>query len=96
MSRRTGVANLLLHTGRAPAWLFTRMTRLAREIATHIVADRGAEELLRRLSDPFWFQAFGCVLGFDCHSSGVTTTSRVRSRKAFAALNTNWDLLPGG
>ncbi len=50
------------------------MTRLAREIATHIVADRGAEELLRRLSDPFWFQAFGCVLGFDWHSSGVTTT----------------------
>jgi len=50
------------------------MTRLAREIATHIVADRGAEELLRRLSDPFWFQALGCVLGFDWHSSGVTTT----------------------
>jgi hypothetical protein len=50
------------------------MTRLAREIATHIVADRGAEELLRRLSDPFWFQAFGCVLGFDRHSSDVTTT----------------------
>jgi hypothetical protein len=50
------------------------MARLSREIATHIVADRGAEELLRRLSDPFWFQAFGCVLGFDWHSSGVTTT----------------------
>jgi hypothetical protein len=74
MSRRTGYSNLPLHPGRAPAWLFTRMTRLAREIATHIVADRGAEELLRRLSDPFWFQAFGCVLGFDWHSSGVTTT----------------------
>ena len=50
------------------------MTRRAREIATHIVADRAAEELLRRLSDPFWFQALGCVLGFDWHSSGVTTT----------------------
>jgi uncharacterized protein len=50
------------------------MTRLAREIATHIVADQGPAELLRRLSDPFWFQAFGCVLGFDWHSSGVTTT----------------------
>jgi len=74
MYRRTGFATLPLHPGRAPAWLFTRMTRLAREIATHIVADRGAEELLRRLSDPFWFQAFGCVLGFDWHSSGVTTT----------------------
>jgi hypothetical protein len=74
MARRTGFANLPLHPGRAPAWLFTRMTRLAREIATHIVADRGPEELLRRLSDPFWFQALGCVLGFDWHSSGVTTT----------------------
>ena len=50
------------------------MTRLAREIATHMVAARGPEELLRKLSDPFWFQAFGCVLGFDCHSSDVTTT----------------------
>jgi uncharacterized protein len=50
------------------------MTRLAREIATHVVADQGPEQLLRRLSDPFWFQAFGCVLGFDWHSSGVTTT----------------------
>jgi hypothetical protein len=74
MARRTGYANLPLHPGRAPAWLFTRMTRLAREIATHIVVDRGPEELLRRLSDPFWFQALGCVLGFDWHSSGVTTT----------------------
>jgi hypothetical protein len=50
------------------------MTRLAREIAVHVVADRGPGELLRRLADPFWFQAFGCVLGFDWHSSGVTTT----------------------
>jgi hypothetical protein len=75
MSRHTGFANLPLHPGRAPAWLFSRMTRLAREIAVHVVADKGPAELLRRLSDPFWFQAFGCVLGFDWHSSGVTTTA---------------------
>ena len=74
MSRHTGYAHLPLHPGRAPAWLFSRMTRLAREVAIHIVADQGPSELLRRLSDPFWFQAFGCVLGFDWHSSGVTTT----------------------
>lgn len=74
MSRHTGFANLPLHPGRAPAWLFGRMTRLAREVAAHIVAERGPDEMLRRLSDPFWFQAFGCVLGFDWHSSGVTTT----------------------
>jgi hypothetical protein len=71
---RTGFAHLPLHGGKAPAWLFSRMTRLSREIVSHVVADSGSNELLRRLSDPFWFQAFGCVLGFDWHSSGVTTT----------------------
>ena len=74
MSARTGTASLPLHGGRAPAWLFARMVRLSREIAIHIVSEFGPDELLRRLSDPFWFQAFGCVLGFDWHSSGVTTT----------------------
>ena len=50
------------------------MVRLSHEILAHIIADQGPEEVLRRLSDPFWFQSFGCVLGFDWHSSGVTTT----------------------
>jgi hypothetical protein len=74
MPRHTGFAHLPLHPGRAPAWLFGRMTRLAREVTVHIVADHGPDEMLRRLADPFWFQAFGCALGFDWHSSGVTTT----------------------
>jgi hypothetical protein len=71
---RTGYASLPLHGGRAPAWLFGRMVRLSREIVIYVVSEFGASEVLRRLSDPFWFQAFGCVLGFDWHSSGVTTT----------------------
>lgn len=71
---RTGVANLPLHGGKAPHWLFERMTRLAREISIAIVSEFGPREMLCRLSDPFWFQALGCVLGFDWHSSGVTTT----------------------
>jgi hypothetical protein len=50
------------------------MVEMAGAISTLIVRDSGPQELLRRLSDPFWFQAFGCVLGFDWHSSGVTTT----------------------
>jgi hypothetical protein len=64
------------------------MVLLSREILTHIVEEYGAREVLRRLSDPFWFQAFGCVLGFDWHSSGVTTTvcgalkEAVRGRQA--------------
>jgi len=71
---RTGYAQLPLHTGKAPAWLFSRMVRLSREILGHLVADQGPDGVLRRMSDPFWFQSFGCVLGFDWHSSGVTTT----------------------
>jgi len=70
---RTGIANLPLHYGQAPRWLFDRMVKLAREITIAIVADYGPEEMLRRLSHPYWFQAFGCVLGYDWHSSGVTT-----------------------
>ena len=71
---KTGVASLPLHTGTAPAWLFQRMVKLSREMTLVIVGEFGVQEMLRRLSDPFWFQAFGCVLGFDWHSSGLTTT----------------------
>jgi len=65
---------LPLHGGKAPAWLFGRMVRLSREIVIYLASEYGTRDVLRRLSDPFWFQAFGCVLGFDWHSSGVTTT----------------------
>jgi len=72
--RKTGIAQLPLHRGKAPAWLFQRMVRLGREIVRLIVEDYGPEEALKRISDPYWFQCLGCVLGFDWHSSGVTTT----------------------
>ena len=72
---RTGVANLPLHGGKAPKWLFGRMTKLAREVCIVIVEEFEPEEMLRKMSDPYWFQAFGCVLGFDWHSSGLTTTA---------------------
>jgi hypothetical protein len=71
---RTGIADLPLHGGRAPRWLFERMTALAREVALAVLAEEGPAGLLLRLSDPIWFQAFGCALGFDWHSSGLTTT----------------------
>ncbi|MBW3578186.1 MAG: DUF763 domain-containing protein [Actinobacteria bacterium] len=71
---RTGHADLPLHGGRAPRWLFERMSALAREMTVAIAAQEGPHGLLRRVSDPIWFQAFGCVLGFDWHSSGLTTT----------------------
>lgn len=71
---KTGIATLPLHYGKAPRWLFDRMTALSREIIYAIVREFGQKELLKKLSDPYWFQALGCVLGFDWHSSGLTTT----------------------
>ncbi|MDI6644042.1 MAG: DUF763 domain-containing protein [Methanobacteriaceae archaeon] len=72
---RTGTAKLPLHGGHAPRWLFQRMVKLSGAITESIVYEYGQNEFLRRLSDPHWFQAFSCVLGFDWHSSGTTTTT---------------------
>ena len=71
--KRTGFAELPLHHGRAPQWLVERMIKLAKEIVVIIVDEYGRDMFLQRVSDPHWFQAFGCVLGYDWHSSGVTT-----------------------
>jgi len=65
--------NLPLHGGHAPPYLVKRMIRLSYAISKVIIDEYGQREFLKRLSDPLWFQAFGCVLGFDWHSSGVTT-----------------------
>ena len=68
------VTTLPLHYGKAPAWLFQKMKRLSAALIEVIVLEFGPGELLRRLADPIWFQALGCAIGFDWHSSGVTTT----------------------
>jgi uncharacterized protein len=72
--RRSGHADLPLHGGRVPAWLADRMTRLGTAISESILLQYGPSELLSRLSDPFWFQALGSVMGMDWHSSGITTS----------------------
>ncbi len=72
---RTGIANLPLHPGKCPRWLFPRMVKLAGAITEVIIDEYGTGEMLKRLSNPYWFQGFGCVLGFDWHSSGLTTTT---------------------
>ena len=72
--KRSGVADLPLHGGRVPAWLAQRMTLLGTAIAESVVQHYGRSELLTRLSDPFWFQALGTVMGMDWHSSGITTS----------------------
>lgn len=72
--KRSGTADLPLHGGRVPAWLANRMTELGAAMAEFIVLEYGSSEFLTRLSDPFWFQAFGAVMGMDWHSSGITTS----------------------
>ena len=74
MPKRTGVADLPLHTGTVPRWLADRMRDLGRLIAESIVENYGKKEFLVRLSDPLWFQSFGAVMGMDWHSSGITTS----------------------
>ena len=85
--KRAGIANLPLHNGRAPSWLFNMMKKLAREICLVIVEEFGREEFLRRISDPVWFQSFGCVLGFDWHSSGLTTTTLGALKEGLKEIN---------
>jgi uncharacterized protein len=71
---RSGYADLPLHYGHVPRWLAERMTSLGGAIVESILIEYGPSEVLKRLSDPMWFQAFGCVLGMDWHSSGTTTS----------------------
>lgn len=72
--KRSGFADLPLHGGRVPAWLSDRMTKLSTGITEAILLQYGRSEFLSRLSDPFWFQALGSVMGMDWHSSGITTS----------------------
>jgi uncharacterized protein len=72
--KRSGYADLPLHSGRVPKWLADRMASLGGAISESIILDYGKDEFLERLADPFWFQALGCVLGMDWHSSGITTS----------------------
>ena len=74
MFKKTGFADLPLHTGTVPKWLADRMMALGTEIIEALLINYGKREVLRRLSDPLWFQSLGAVLGMDWHSSGITTS----------------------
>src|ERR1051325_6852777 len=74
MVKRSGVADLPLHGGRVPAWLADRMTQLGTAMVESILLHYGHSAFLSRLSDPYWFQALGSVMGMDWHSSGITTS----------------------
>lgn len=85
--KRSGTADLPLHYGYVPKWLAERMSRLGLAITEAIIAEYGTAEVLRRLSDPFWFQSFGAVMGMDWHSSGITTSVMGALK---AAINPNY------
>src|SRR3954449_6345645 len=95
-SARTGTATLPLHTGKAPPWLFQRMTKLAREVVIFMAEELGTDDILRRLADPHWFQAFACVLGFDWDSSGVTTTATGALKQAVKGMEHDLGLFVAG
>src|SRR6185436_7285158 len=80
-----GIADLPLHGGHVPQWLAQRMTELGASITQAIVLDYGTSAFLSRLSDPFWFQALGAVMGMDWHSSGVTTSVMGALKRGLAA-----------
>lgn len=72
--KRSGSADLPLHYGYVPQWLYERMSKLGLAMFEVILSDYGKDEVIRRMSDPFWFQSLGAVMGMDWHSSGVTTS----------------------
>ena len=84
---RSGYADLPLHYGRVPVWLAERMTKLGGVIVEALVVEYGKSEVLKRLSDPLWFQAFGCVLGMDWHSSGITTSVMGALKRAVTPIS---------
>ncbi|MBV6646713.1 MAG: DUF763 domain-containing protein [Cyclobacteriaceae bacterium] len=72
--KKSGFADLPLHNGHVPKWLAERMSKLGGAIIEAIITEYGKSEVIKRLSDPAWFQSLGCVLGMDWHSSGITTS----------------------
>ena len=80
--KRSGTADLPLHYGAVPPWLAERMAKLGLAITEIILMEYGKADWLRRLSDPFWFQSLGAVMGMDWHSSGITTSVLGALKKA--------------
>lgn len=87
------VTELPLHGGKAPRWLFGRMVKLSKAISYVIMDDFGADELLKRLADPNWFQALSCAIGYDWHSSGTTTVTMGALKEA---INESGDIYIAG
>ena len=90
--KRSGAADLALMGGSIPPWLFDRMVKLSGVVVESIVSEYGQQAFLRRLSDPFWFQSFGAVIGMDWNSSGVTTAVMAALKKSLNPMSKNLGL----
>ncbi|MFD1602874.1 DUF763 domain-containing protein [Flavobacterium artemisiae] len=80
--KRSGTADLPLHYGHVPLWLADRMSKLGFAIVETIALEFSTSEVISKLSNPFWFQSFGAVMGMDWHSSGITTSVLGALKKA--------------
>ena len=80
--KRSGSADLPLHYGHVPPWLAERMSKLGSAIIETIAMEFSPAMVVEKLSDPFWFQSFGAVMGMDWHSSGITTSVMGALKKA--------------
>ncbi len=87
------ITELPLHGGHAPRWLFGRMVKLSRAIGNVIIDEYGADEFLSRICDRDWFQALSCAIGYDWHSSGMTTVTIGALKEA---LNESGDFFIAG
>src|SRR6266571_4686893 len=72
--KRSGSADLPLHYGSVPPWLAERMAKLGLAIVETIATEFSPAEVVSKLSNPFWFQSLGAVMGMDWHSPGITTS----------------------
>jgi hypothetical protein len=69
----SGIADLPLHTGHVPPWLYSRMVKLSGLVVELLVDEHGIRETIRLFSNPIFFQAFNNIIGMDWDSSGSTT-----------------------
>jgi len=90
--KRSGSADLPLHYGYVPTWLAERMATLGKAIVEEILASQGKNALLSKLSDPFWFQSLGAVMGMDWHSSGITTSVMGALKRSVKPLAKEYDI----
>lgn len=93
--KASGVSELPLHSGKCPPWLFRRMKELGKAISELMIHEHGEDEFIRRISDPFFFQSLSCVLGYDWHSSGTTTTTCGALKEALNSMDVGIRIVGG-